>query len=521
MKGQTPIIHTDILVIGSGIAGLTFALKAKQMNPEVSILILSKSTIELTNTRLAQGGIAVVSDLEKDSFEKHIQDTLKAGMYSSIPEVVEQVVRQAPTEINWLEELGIQFTKDETGKNELGLEGGHSEARIVHHQDQTGKAVQEKLLQHLKDAPQVKFESKRFVSELLLSEDKKQCIGAVSISIDSGEVNSILAKVTYIASGGCGQLFECTTNPSIATGDGIALAIQHQVKTENLAYIQFHPTSFYEPNKETSFLISEAVRGFGAFLINDLGERFVFKTDSRGELATRDIVSQSIYKEMRERPLSCVYLDLRHLSLLEFQKHFPAIHNFLTEKEICVSKDLIPVVPAAHYQCGGISVDQYGETSLSNLFAGGECAHTGLHGKNRLASNSLLEALVYADLSCRIVSQRIKGTENLQLNENQLTGQFTPDKALQIEIQRAIKSILTHQVISVSCPTFLRKSLRKLCYIQTFIEKEIAVKETNTRWLELRNMTLLGQQIVREKIQTSIHSTKKKNLTITRTILSE
>jgi L-aspartate oxidase len=521
MKKQTHFIETDILVIGSGIAGLTFALKASQLNPSLSILIISKSEIEFTNTRLAQGGIAVVSDFERDSFEKHIQDTLKAGKYASIEEVVEMVVRQAPSEIQWLEEIGIQFTKNESGENELGLEGGHSEARIVHHNDQTGKAVQEILIQQLVQATNVRFESNQFVSKLITSTDKQKCIGAKVISIESGETKIIASKATYLATGGCGQLFECTTNPEIATGDGVALAITIGAKVENMDSIQFHPTSFYEPSKTTSFLISEAVRGFGAYLINDLGERFLFKTDERGELATRDIVSQAIYQELSARKSQAVYLDLRHLVSDQFKAHFPSIHQFLAEKGIDVSKDLIPVVPAAHYQCGGVSVDIHGETSILNLFAGGECANTGLHGKNRLASNSLLEALVYADLSSKKIKERLEFRKEFKNLNNSVSGDFTPDNKIQTEIKQILKQILTHQVISIDCKIHLNKSLKKLKEIQQYIKEEIATEELNPTWLELKNIAQIGQQIVQDKFNSISRPVPENILTKNRTILSE
>lgn len=399
----------DLLIVGSGIAGLFFAAKTAKNNPDLSIVIMTKKRAKDANTYFAQGGIAVVTDLVEDSFEQHIKDTLKSGGGSCDEKIVNMVVRQAPERIQELIALGASFDLNDNGKWDLGLEGGHSQSRIMHHKDISGLEIETKLLQSISQLPNIVLLENHFLVDITTEEveGKKQCSGAFYIDETSGTVKYVRAKAIVLSTGGSGQVFQNTTNPEVATGDGVAIANRAGAVIEDMQHIQFHPTALYEKDKNPFFLISEAVRGFGAHIINEAGKRFVFKSDVRGELATRDVVSAAIAKEMQHSEKNHVYLDCRHLDSVEFYKHFPSITDHCASIGLDLKKDLIPIVPVAHYQCGGIKVDENAETNIKNLFAIGECAKTGLHGKNRLASNSLLEALVFAHQASEAVNQRI------------------------------------------------------------------------------------------------------------------
>src|SRR5690606_31731228 len=387
---------TDVLVIGSGIAGLSFAIKIAAARPDLSILVITKNNNESCNTAHAQGGIAVVLDKIIDSFEQHIEDTLQAGQRLNDPEVVKMVISQAPERLNELINWGANFDINETGDLDLGLEGGHSRKRIVHHKDLTGKEMVNTLLKKTASLSNISFEDHFFVTDLAVEKDNKKCVGVVVLDKRSGEELSIASRITFLATGGSGRIFQNTTNPAVATGDGIAMAHRAGATISNMHLIQFHPSALYQKDQHALFLISEAVRGFGAWIVNSKGERFLFKYDKRGELATRDIVSEAIVKELRMSGEKYVFMDCRHLDDNAFTSQFPTITSHCASLGIDFRKDLLPIVPAAHYQTGGIEVNKYAATSILNLYASGECAHTGLHGKNRLASNSLLEALVFS-----------------------------------------------------------------------------------------------------------------------------
>lgn len=389
--------NTDILIIGSGIAGLTIALKTANKLPNAKICIVTKSDENESNTKYAQGGIAVVMNKISDSYSKHIKDTLIAGDNLNDRTVVEMVIKKGPSSIKDIIKWGAKFDKTKNGEYDLGKEGGHSENRIIHHKDITGFEIERALLENIKNKKNIVFYTSNFALDLIISKKNKKCCGAIVFDENKNKLKSIYATFTVIASGGAGQLYYITTNPEIATGDGIAMAYRAGAKISDIEFIQFHPTALYQPEISPSFLISEAVRGFGAYLINVKGKRFMCDYDKRKELAPRDIVSRAIYSEMKKTKSNYVFLDCRHLNLKKFINHFPNIYNKLIELNIDITKDLIPVAPAAHYICGGINVNLQGESSVLNLYACGECARTGLHGANRLASNSLLEAVVYAN----------------------------------------------------------------------------------------------------------------------------
>lgn len=403
------MLKTDILIVGSGISGLSFAMKTAKKRPDLSLVIMAKETAKNTNTRLAQGGIAVVTDHNSDSFKQHIKDTIEAGGGHCDAEIVQMVVHQAPERLKELLEIGTEFDKNEEGNWDLGLEGGHSQNRILHHKDTSGLEIEQKLLKIIKQLPNVELWENHQVIDLNTEtkKDKTTCSGAFFYDKKHNRIKYIRARTIVLCTGGCGQLFENTTNPKIATGDGIAMAARAGAEIEDMQYIQFHPTALHSSSENPLFLISEAVRGFGAHIVNQDQKRFLFKYDVRGELATRDIISQAIFKELQYSKQDYMYLDCRHLDQRAFSFHFPVITAYCNDKGINPKKDLIPIVPAAHYQCGGIKVNQNGRTAIKNLYAIGECARTGLHGKNRLASNSLLEALVFAHQASEDINKTI------------------------------------------------------------------------------------------------------------------
>ena len=398
------MMETNILIIGSGVAGLTLAVKLAERFPKKKITVVTKAHQSESNTKYAQGGVAAVFDLKEDSFQKHIEDTLIAGDGLCDKSVVKMVIKDGPQRLKELMEWGANFDTEANGELTLGREGGHSEFRVIHHKDTTGNEIERALLERSNQLVNITLLPHHFAIDLItehhFSDSKTEnlsCYGAYVLDQISGNIFTIKAECTTLASGGMGQVYGHTTNPAVATGDGIAMAYRAKTRIQNMEFIQFHPTALYDGHNEASFLISEAVRGFGAFLRNKKGERFMLNYDERGELASRDIVSRAIDSEIKKSGDDCVYLDCTHLNIEDFKKHFPNIYETCLQKNINVAKDWIPVVPAAHYLCGGVVVDVDGKTSLKNLFACGECSHTGLHGANRLASNSLLEALVYAD----------------------------------------------------------------------------------------------------------------------------
>jgi L-aspartate oxidase len=397
-------MQTDFLVIGSGVAGLTYAIKTAKAFPQKEILIVTKTTADETNTKYAQGGVAGVWDAN-DSFDKHIEDTLIAGDGLCNEHIVEIVVKEGPERIKEIIEYGAQFDKNEEGDYTLGREGGHSKNRILHHKDVTGQEIERALLKELKTLSNIKFINHCFVVDIITqhhlgylvtkSTQDITCFGVYIFNLLNNQIEKILSPVTLLASGGCGQVYRTTTNPKIATGDGVAMVYRAKGKIENMEFIQFHPTALFEPGVSPSFLITEAVRGDGGILRNKDGEAFMEKYDERKDLAPRDIVARAIDNEMKRGGTEHVYLDCRHMDKEKFIHHFPNIYEKCLSIGIDVTIKMIPVAPAAHYSCGGIKTDEWAHSSIQNLYACGECASTGLHGANRLASNSLLEAMVF------------------------------------------------------------------------------------------------------------------------------
>ena len=420
-------MNTNVLIIGAGIAGLASSIYIAEKYPDVKIIIISKTKLGESNTMNAQGGIAVVQDFLLDSFASHIEDTMIASRHYSDEKVVSSVVRAAPELLQDLISWGAGFDKNPDGSFNLAHEGGHSHPRIIHRKDSTGREIINTLISQCRKFNNIKILSEVFAQELLTKNNK--CIG-VKI-IDSNQQKNIFADDIIMASGGIGQIFPLTSNHISSTGDGITMAMRVGAKVSDLEFMQFHPTLLYAPNLKENFLISEAVRGAGAFLLNEKLERFMLKYDPRAELATRDVVTSAIQKEINLQSQEFVWLDCRHFPKNKFAKEFPNIYLKCNKININPEKDLIPVVPAAHYLCGGINCDLSGKTSLENLYAVGECARTGLHGRNRLASNSLLEALYFA----KSISKSININSKLQKSQRMETNKSSNLKIKEVEKQ--------------------------------------------------------------------------------------
>ena len=386
-------MNTAILIVGKGAAGMATALYLAKLRPDLQITLMDKSGGLQSATRLAQGGLAAVQS-PLDSFESHVKDTLEAGHHQNRPEAVWEVVSRAPEIINDLSNWGVKWDRDGSGKLHLGLEGGHSYPRIVHQADQSGKTIHEQLTHELKKHKNIHSFAPGVVRDLWLKDGK--CIGVILWREDSSQEMYLQARRVILATGGSGAIFPRTTNPPNSTGDGLAMGVRAGVKTAGLHWVQFHPTALLNSGNDRAFLLTEALRGAGAYVVNSSGRRFLFDSLPKGELAPRDLICSAIWNEISLNPDQMVYLDCRHFPKGKLHREFPQVSSLCSQVNLDPEKVLLPILPAAHYQCGGIITDRWGKTSLPGLFAVGEVAHTGLHGSNRLASNSLTEALVYA-----------------------------------------------------------------------------------------------------------------------------
>lgn len=401
----------DVIVIGSGIAGLSFALKVAEAGQRVAI-ITKKNSAE-SNTNYAQGGIAAVTS-QTDDVEMHVADTLDAGDGLCDGTAVREILTDGAASIDELAHRGVAFTQLDDGSVSLGKEGGHSQRRILHVKDVTGKAIEEALLHGIETSPNIETFEHHFAVELITAAKLGQpgedrVLGLYALNTKTEQVETFQSSVVLLATGGIGQVYQYTTNPFIATGDGIAMAYRAGVEVRNMEFIQFHPTAFYSRDSDR-FLISEAVRGEGAILRNLEGEAFMQRYDQRKDLAPRDIVARAIDSEMKQSGARHVWLDTRDIPLKKLHDHFPNIYEHCSRQGIALEKDMIPVVPAAHYLCGGVKTNLSGETSLAGLYACGEVACTGLHGANRLASNSLLEAVVMANRGATAVGEYLQAS---------------------------------------------------------------------------------------------------------------
>jgi len=495
----------DFLIIGSGVAGLTFALKVAEHG---SVCLVTKANEEESNTRYAQGGIAAVM-YEPDTFEKHINDTLICGDGLCDEEIVRIVVTESRERIEELIEWGAKFDKNSAGEFDLAREGGHSEYRVLHHKDNTGYEIERALLAQVHKHANIEVLDHHFAVDILtqhhLGKEVNsrtpgiECYGAYILNLKTGKVETIIAKVVLMASGGAGNVYATTTNPLIATGDGISMFYRAKGKVENMEFIQFHPTSLYNPGERPSFLISEAVRGFGAILRTTDGKEFMHKYDVRKSLAPRDIVARAIDNEMKTRGDDYVYLDCTHLPQDELKKHFPNIYNKCLSEGIDMTVDYVPVVPAAHYICGGIKTDKFGCSNIINLYAVGECASTGLHGANRLASNSLLEAVVF---SHRAGIHAIEHFKNVEFHENipswNAEGTAHPEEMVLItQSLKEVQTIMSNYVGIVRSNIRLKRALDRLEII--YKENEALYQQTtiSPKLCELRNVINIAYLIIK------------------------
>ena len=503
-------LKTDFLIVGSGIAGLSLAIKLSELG---KVTIITKKQKAESNTNYAQGGIATVF-ADDDTFDLHIKDTLDCGAGLCNVKSVEKIVTEGPQRIKELIELGVHFSK-EHGEISLGKEGGHSRNRILHSRDLTGKEIERALLHKISLIPKIKIYEYYFAIDLLTprnfkiknSKEKNKCYGIYAYNVNSNKVEKIVSSYTILCSGGLGQIYQHTTNPAIATGDGYAMGYRAGCTIANMEFVQFHPTALYE-NKETSdlqvFLISEAVRGAGAVLKTRDGKEFMQKYDKRKSLAPRDIVARAIDAELKKSGDTNVFLDMRHISKKEILSHFPNIYRHCLKLGIDATKQMVPVVPAAHYSCGGIKTDLFGRTNVENLFACGEVTMTGVHGANRLASNSLLEALVFSNAINdyfknnfkKDTQEKLTKLHNNILNWDDSGTVNTEEWILISHNKKEIKEIMSDYVGIVRNTIRLKRAYRRILMMKDEIREFYKKTKVSVDLLELRNLVTVAALIV-------------------------
>lgn len=496
----------DYLVIGSGIAGMSFALKVADKG---KVALVCKTSLEEANTALAQGGIASVTNLKVDNFDKHIEDTMIAGDWLSDPDAVKKVVTEAPSQIDELIKWGVDFDKNEEGEFDLHREGGHSEFRILHHKDNTGFEIQQSLIEAVKKCPNIDIYENHFAIEIITQHHLGKivtrrttditCYGAYILSPE-GKVDTFLSRITLMATGGVGAVYKTTTNPLVATGDGIAMVYRAKGTVQDMEFVQFHPTALYHPGDRPSFLITEAMRGYGGVLRNLKGEEFMHRYDERLSLAPRDIVARAIDNEMKINGDEHVYLDVTHKDPEETRTHFPNIYQKCLSLGIDITKDYIPVAPAAHYLCGGIKVDINGESSIKRLYAVGECSCTGLHGGNRLASNSLIEAVVYADAAARHAMDNINYySQRTDVPEwNDEGTRFPEEMVLITQSIKEVNQIMSTYVGIVRSNLRLDRAWNRLDLLYEETERLFKRSKVSREICELRNIINVGYLIMRQ-----------------------
>lgn len=502
-------VTCDFLVIGSGIAGLSFALEAAEHG---DVLIVTKRSLEESNTRYAQGGIAAVLDRE-DSFDAHVKDTIVAGAGLNHPRAVELTVKDAPARIAMLREAGAKFDlasatghADESSPRleggaalDLHLEGGHSARRIVHAGDMTGREVERTLVEAVLARKNIRVLEEHMAVDLIARArhgGPETCAGAYVLDVERGKVVTVLARATVLASGGAGKVYLYTTNPDVATGDGIAMAFRAGAEVANMEFYQFHPTCLFHPQAK-NFLISEALRGEGAILRRLDGSAFMKDYDARAELAPRDIVARAIDHEMKRSGAEHVLLDITHKDPTFIKDHFPGIYAQCMGYGLDITRQPIPVVPAAHYLCGGISTDLDGRTTIPNLWAIGECAHTGLHGANRLASNSLLEGMVFGHRAARALAELDRSSPWPDVPEWDVGEAVPSDEAVVItQNWDELRRLMWNYVGIVRSDKRLRRASRRIALLQEEIAEYYWKYFVTRDLLELRNIATVAQLIV-------------------------
>jgi len=495
----------DFLVIGSGIAGLSYALKVAKYG---KVCVVAKTNADETATRYAQGGIAAVMS-DHDTYEKHINDTIIAGDNLCDENVVRFTIRESTERVKELIEWGANFDKNKSGKYDLAREGGHSEYRVLHRKDQTGLEIEKVLLSQVKKNSNIELLENYFTIDIITQHhlgieiNRKtsgiDCFGVYILNPKTKQIETILSKVTLIATGGVGNAYATTTNPVVATGDGIAMVYRAKGEVENMEFIQFHPTSLYNPIEKPSFLITEALRGFGAVLKTKNGDEFMKKYDVRESLAPRDIVARAIDNEMKISGDEHVCLDCTHLNKNELINHFPGIYAKCLSIGVNITKEMIPVIPAAHYNCGGIKVNNYARTSINNLYASGECSSTGLHGANRLASNSLLESLVFSHRASLDVADKIKHIKFMdEVPDWNAEGTVLNEEMILItQSIKELNNIMSNYVGIVRSDLRLKRALDRLeiiyCETEDLFEKSIL----SVKICELRNLINISYLIIK------------------------
>jgi L-aspartate oxidase len=537
--------HPDILILGSGIAGLTFAIKCAEANPKAGILILTKAAEgKESNTRYAQGGVAAVWDKNSDSLQKHVADTLSTGDGLCRENIVRTVVESGPERLKEIIGWGANFD------TELAREGGHSESRILHHKDITGAEIMRALTEKAKQFSNITLLDSYFALDFITQHhlghqvtrvtSGVECYGCYALNVKTGRIETILSRLTVCASGGIGHVYKTTTNPTVATGDGIAMIYRAKGRVEDMEFVQFHPTAFFEtvslphrgrvgvgagledvnciseqecppPNLppvgggtgNNAFLISEAVRGAGAELKTPDGKPFMHKYDTRGSLAPRDIVARAIDAEMKIHGSDCMYLDCRAIGESTFRSHFPTIYDYCLSRGIDPMKAMIPVAPACHYLCGGIAVDAHGQTSISRLLAIGECASTGLHGANRLASNSLLECIVFAHEAFLTAQTLLPGVTLQQgVPDWNAAGTADPREMVLItQARRELQDVMSTYVGIVRSNLRLQRAMDRLFLLYKETEELYRTTTLSPQLAEVRNLITIGYLITRSALQ--------------------
>lgn len=507
------IKHYDFLIIGGGVAGMSFALQVAQSG-KYSVALCCKTTLEEANTAKAQGGIASVTNLAVDDFEKHIHDTMVAGDWLSDPDAVRQVVTHAPDGIRRLVQWGVNFDKKEDGSFDLHREGGHSEFRILHHADDSGAEIQRGLMAAVRAHKQIEVLENHYAVEIITQHHLGvrvtrrtpdiECYGAYILDPTTGKIDTYLSRVTLMATGGTGAVYATTTNPNIATGDGIAMVYRAKGQVKDMEFVQFHPTALFHPGEtHPAYLITEAMRGYGGILRLPNGEEFMQKYDPRLSLAPRDIVARAIDNEMKIHGLEHVCLDVTHKDPKETKHHFPNIYRKCLSIGIDITKQYIPVAPCAHYMCGGIKVNLDAESSIHRLYAVGECSCTGLHGGNRLASNSLIEAVVYADAAAK---HSLSVIDQYSFNEavpewNDEGTMSNEEKVLIAQDMREVGQIMSTYVGIVRSNLRLRRAWERLDLLYEETEDLFKRVKATKDICELRNAINVGYLITRQALE--------------------